>query len=118
MGQTKEPGNKLFRQFKSSFLAIEQKLEKKDLVQLDLSKQPMWLQSLGKETLSWALDIYDRGVFPRDDYEEFLTLVIFHLGGEVKTLWPLKMPGPDHNTAGWLTAYTIEKCWPAHRYFQ
>ena len=68
---------------------------------MDLPSKPPWVQELGQEILRWALELYSRGSFPRDDYAEFLSFVIFHLGGEVESFWPLRMPGPDHQ-ARWM----------------
>ena len=101
VGDTKEPGVKLFRRFQAGFLQMEKDLHYSDLVRLDLSTRPEWLQELGKETLAWALDIAERAVFPRDDYAEMLDWMIWHLGGTPKKFFPLMMPGPDHS-ARWM----------------
>ena len=74
----------------------------KNLVRLDMSCRPLWLQALVKETLAWAEDIADKLIFPRDDYREFLGWVIWHAGGRPERFFPLKMPGPDHN-ARWMS---------------
>ena len=100
-GQTKDPGRKLYRRFQSNFLQLETELRKKDLIRLDINIRPVWVQELAKELLVWAKNLYNGGVFPREDYAEFLVFVIWHLGGEVPGFWPLKMPGPDHQ-ARWM----------------
>ena len=100
-GQTKDPGRKLFRRFQGQFVAMQEHLKKEHLVRMDLASKPPWVQELGQEILRWALELYSRGSFPRDDYAEFLSFVIFHLGGEVESFWPLRMPGPDHQ-ARWM----------------
>ena len=53
------------------------------------------------ETLAWALELSRKGTFPREDYAKFISWVIWHLGGETKNFWPMKMPGPDHQ-ARWM----------------
>ena len=80
---------------------MEKTLKEEDLVRLDLTTRPLWVQELAKELLKWALDLYSKGCFDRDDYAEFLRFVIFHLGGDVKGFWPLRVPGPDHQ-ARWM----------------
>ena len=96
-GETKDPGNKMYRRLASFFLTLEQLMEEKDLVRVDLSAEPQWVLDLAQETLAWALGLYQSGAFPRDDYGEFLSWVIFHLGDKVPGFWPLKMPGADNN---------------------
>ena len=102
VGDTKDPGVKLFRRFQSRFLELEKLIKKEDMVRLDLSTRPQWLQDLGKVTLSWALDTLDKKIFPRDDYKEMLAWMIFHLGGNTTSIFPLKVPGPDHS-ARWMS---------------
>ena len=102
VGDTKDPGVKLFRRFQAGFLEMERDLKEEDLLRLDLTTKPEWLQDLGKETLNWALEIEERDIFPRDDYREMLGWVIWHLGGTTKNFFPLKMPGPDHS-ARWMS---------------
>ena len=80
---------------------MEMELRKEDLFRLDLNTRPVWVQEQAKELLVWTKDLYNRDVFPREDYAEFLAFVIWHLGGEVPGFWPLKMPGPDHQ-ARWM----------------
>ena len=91
----------MFRRFQSGFLELERHTVKEDLVRLDLSSWSDWLKELGKETLAWALELFRKGTFPQNDYAEFLNWVIWHLGGETKSFWPLKMLGPDHQ-ARWM----------------
>ena len=62
-GKTKDPGWKLFRRFQSSILAVEEKLVVTDLVRMDLSTKPQWVQDLEKETLRWPLQLLKTGVF-------------------------------------------------------
>ena len=100
-GQTKDPGRKLYRRFQAGFLEMETVLREEDLVRLDLSTRPVWLQELAVDLLVWAQNLYYRDIFPREDYAEFLAWVIWHLGGKVPAIWPLKMPGPDHQ-ARWM----------------
>ena len=101
-GSTKDPGNKMYRRLANFFLTLEEIMVKEDLVRLDLSAEPQWVKDLAKDTLTWAQDLYKSGAFPRDDYKEFLSWVIFHLGGEVPGFWPLNMPGADNN-ARWMS---------------
>lgn len=108
-GNTKDPGCKLFRRFQAAFVNLEEQMTADNLVRLDLSTRPEWVQELAIETLAWAQDVASKAVFPRDDYAEFLHWVIWHLGGVVrKGFFPLKMPGPDHN-ARWM-AKCIYNC--------
>ena len=82
--------------FQAQFVAVMETQEKGQLVKQDLSWQPVRVQDLARQTLVWALALQRQGVFPREDYAELLQLVIFHLGGEVDTVWPLRMPSSDH----------------------
>ena len=82
-GQTKDPGRKIYRRFQSNFLEMEMELRKEDIFRLDLNTRPVWVQEQAKELLVWTKDLYNRDVFPREDYAEFLAFVIWHLGGEV-----------------------------------
>ena len=95
-GPTKDPGCSYLRDFRSVFPSLEIQLE--DLVRLDLSSRPEWVQELARETRAWGLDLLAKNVFPRADYKESLLWLLWHLGVEASDLpgfFPLHFPGPD-----------------------
>ena len=55
IGQTKDPGRKLFRRFQAGFLEMEKTLKEEDLVRLDLTTRPLWVQELAKELIEEEL---------------------------------------------------------------
>ena len=95
MGETKDPGSVLFRRFQAQFTSLEGGFTKENLLRLDLTDEPEWIQKLARETLQWAEELYDSQVFDRDDYHESLGWLIWHLGGSPKNFFPVKMPGAD-----------------------
>ena len=102
LGDTKEPGVKLFRRFQTDFLEIEKIIKEEDLVRLDLSLVPDWVKELIKETIAWTENLKQTKIFPRDDYKEMLDWNIYHYGAGSKVVYPLKVPGPDHS-ARWMS---------------
>ena len=95
-GPTKDPGCSFLRDFRSVFPSLEIQLD--DLVRLDLSSRPEWVQELARETRAWGLDLLAKNVFPRADYKEPLLWLLWHLGVEASDLpgfFPLHFPGPD-----------------------
>lgn len=98
-GDTKDPGVALFRRFKASYLSLN--LDPSKFVCLDLSTKPEWMQKLGTEILEWAKALRRKNTFPRADYAEFLSLVIYSLGGDNED-FTMMMPGPDHH-ARWMS---------------
>ena len=95
MGDTKDPGSALFRRFRAAFVGIEKGIGRETLTRLNLTNEPEWVVNLARETLLWAQDLYDKSVFPRDDYKESLAWLIWHLGGETRDFFLIRMPGPD-----------------------
>ena len=94
MGTTKDPGVALFRRLRDQWRDIDI-----DFSELDVSyfsHAPQRLKDLAEETLSWAKSHLAKKTFPRDDYREFLELVIISLGGKVEG-FVFKLPGPDHH---------------------
>ena len=59
------------------------------------------LQDKARRVLSWAEQELEKKTFPRDDYREFMELVVVSLGGTVKG-FTFKLPGPDHH-ARWMS---------------
>ena len=102
VGGTKDPGCSYLRDFKASFSSLEITLDQ--LVRLDFSSRPEWIQELARETKAWALGLLANNTFPRADYHESLLWLLWHLGVEASDLpgfFPLHFPGPDHQ-ARWM----------------
>ena len=93
-GETKDPGMSLFRRLRDHWSSLEPDMD--DLPLLDLSSLTPELKEEASEVLKWAQKELKKGTFPRDDYREFLELVIVSLGGKVKG-FTFKLPGPDHH---------------------
>ena len=66
-GETKDPGQALFRKFKKEFLSFDITLG--SLIRLDLSQRPDWVKKkLAQETKEWAISVLAKGILPRDNY--------------------------------------------------
>ena len=98
-GETKDPGMSLFRRLRDHWSSLEPDMD--DLLLLDLSSLTPELKEEASDVLKWAQEELKKGTFPRDDYREFLELVIVSLGGKVKG-FTFKLPGPDHH-ARWMS---------------
>ena len=99
MGTTKDPGVALFRRLRDQWRYLD--IDYSELDVSDFSHAPQRLKDLAEETLSWAKSHLAKKTFPRDDYREFLELVIISLGGKVEG-FVFKLPGPDHH-ARWMS---------------
>ena len=99
MGTTKDPGVALFRRLRDQWRDL--KIDYSELVLSDFSGAPQRLQDIAEEVLSWAREHLAKKTFPRDDYREFMELVVISLGGEVVG-FVFKLPGPDHH-ARWMS---------------
>ena len=99
MGCTKDPRVALFRRLRSQWNDLE--IDYSDLDVVDYSSAAPELKDTAQEVLLWALEELLKNTFPRDDYREFLELVVVCLGGEVKG-FRFKLPGPDHH-ARWMS---------------
>ena len=99
MGATKDPGVALFRRLRDQWRSL--KIDYCNLVLSDFSEAPYGLNDVARQMLCWAREQLVKGTFPRDDYREFMELVVISLGGEVKGFM-LKLPGPDHH-ARWMS---------------
>ena len=95
-GPTTDPGCSYLREFKKAFLSME--IQPEQLVRLDLSSRPEWVQKLATETKAWAVNLLARGVFDRADYHDSVLWLFWHLGVEAEDIpgfSPIKFPGPD-----------------------
>ena len=99
MGTTTEPGVKLFRRLRDQWRDIQ--IDYSEFVLSDFSEAPHGLDEVAREMLTWAREQLLQKTFPRDDYKEFMELVVISLGGEVEG-FTLKLPGPDHH-ARWMS---------------
>ena len=99
MGTTTEPGEKLFRRLRDQWREIN--IDYSEFVLSDFSEAPHGLDEVAREMLTWARERLLQKTFPRDDYKEFMELVVISLGGEVEGFM-LKLPGPDHH-ARWMS---------------
>ena len=94
MGATKDPGMALFRRLRAEWRELD--IDYSNLELTDFSSASLALQEAAKKVLSWAKEQLAAGTFPRDDYKEFMELVVVSLGGEVVG-FIFKLPGPDHH---------------------
>ena len=78
----------MYRQFR------DLKIYYNDLVLSNFSTLSPTLQLMAFEVLSWAEEMLPKKPFPRDDYKEFMELVVVSLGGKVVG-FTFKLPGPD-----------------------
>ena len=99
MGATKDPGMALFRRLRIEWRGLV--INYNDLDVTDFSSAPTALQEAAESVLSWAKEQLESGTFQRDDYNEFMELVVVSLGGEVVG-FIFKLPGPDHH-ARWMS---------------
>ena len=99
MGTTKDPGVALYRRLRDQWGDI--KINYSELVLSDFSEAPHGLNDIAGDMLSWASEQLLLKTFPRDDYKEFMELVVISLGGEVEGFM-IKLPGPDHH-ARWMS---------------
>ena len=53
--------------------------------------------------MTWAKEQLDNGTFPRDEYNDFLQLVVISLGDQVENFM-IKLIGPEHH-AQWLSDF-------------
>ena len=98
-GQTKDPGVDLFRRLKSEWHDLE--IDYSNLVLFDYEKVPDWMAEEAKSVLRWGEEHLASGTWPREDYREFLTLVVVSLGGVIPN-FRFRLPGPDHH-ARWMS---------------
>ena len=80
----------MYRQFR------DLKIYYNDLVLSNFSTLSPTLQLMAFEVLSWAEEMLPKKPFPRDDYKEFMELVVVSLGGMVDS-FTFNLPGPDHH---------------------
>ena len=82
MRTTTEPGVKLFRRSRDQWRDI--KIDYSQYVLSDFSEAPHGLDEVAREMLTWARERLLQKTFPRDDYKEFMELVVISRGGEVE----------------------------------
>ena len=98
-GLTKDPGVALFRRLRDEWYKLDINMDNLDL--FDHSSVSADLQREAKEVLVWAEKELEKNTFPRDDWREFMELVVVSLGGYVEGFC-FKLPGPDHH-ARWMS---------------
>ena len=99
MGNTTDPGVKLFRRLKKEWSELEIDLD--NLVKLDISSLDSELQKEAASVLAWAQEQLTKKTWPREDYKEMLELMIIYLGGTVPG-FTFKIRGADSN-ARWMS---------------
>ena len=99
MGATKDPGMAMFRHLRTEWRELDNNLSKLELT--NFSSASVALQEAADKVLTWAKEQLAANTFPRDDYKEFMELVVVSLGGEVEG-FSFKLPGPDHH-ARWMS---------------
>ena len=99
MGVTKDPGVAMYRRLRDQFRDLE--IDCSNLVLPDFSNSSPELQLMALDVRSWAEEMLANRTFPRDDYKEFMELVVVSLGGKVDG-FTFKLPGPDHH-ARWMS---------------
>ena len=99
LGDTTDPGVKLFKRLKKEWSELKIDLDK--LRKIDLTALDSKLQEEAAAVLSWAQEELSKGTWPREDYKELLELMIVYLGGTVSG-FTFKMPGADHH-ARWMS---------------
>ena len=104
MGATTDPGMALFHRLRIEWRGLV--INYNDLDVTDFSSAPKALQEAAESVLSWAKEQLECGTFQRDDYKEFMELVVVSLGGEVVG-FIFKLPGPDHH-ACWMSIYFLK----------
>ena len=98
-GTTKEPGVSLFRRLRDDWYKLDIDLDNLEL--FDHNSVLPELQKELKEVLAWCENELQNNTFPRDDWKEFMELVVVSLGGQVDG-FSFKLPGPDHH-ARWMS---------------
>ena len=98
-GQTKDPGVAVFRRLRAQWSSLE--IDYGNLVKWDYLAASEKLQAVAADVLAWGQEQLQQRTFPRDDYKEFLELVVISLGGHVEG-FKFKLPGPDHH-ARWMS---------------
>lgn len=98
-GKTKDPGVGLFRRLKSEWHSLF--IDYNDLVLFNYNSVPDWMEEEARAVLQWGEAELEKGTWPRDDYKEFLELVVVSLGGHVKN-FKFRLPGADHH-ARWMS---------------
>ena len=110
MGDTSGPTVALFKKFKTRWEDIKTNIDYSNLVILNQSLLPDWMQKEAKKVLSWAENMLKTETFDRGDYKELLQLLIIYLGETVEK-FSFKKPGADHH-ARWLSKaiYNLKIC--------
>ena len=98
-GQTKDPGVDLYRRLKAEWHSLA--IDYDNLVLFDYNGVPEWMAEEAKAVLKWGVEHLDKGTWPREDYREFLMLVVVSLGGKISS-FRFRLPGPDHH-ARWMS---------------
>ena len=98
MGATKDPGVELFRRFRDEWHSLN--IDQKELVLWNWDSASENMKNLARRVLVWGENELVKGTFPRDDYREYLELVVISLGGKVSG-FTFKLPGNDSN-ARWM----------------
>ena len=99
MGATKDPGLALFRRLSKEWRQLD--ISHTNLELTNFSSASMELHEAAGKVLTWSKEQLEAKTFPRDDYREFMELVVVSLGGEVEG-FSFKLPGPDHH-ARWMS---------------
>ena len=98
-GATKDHGVALFRRLRDQWYTLDINLSNLEL--FDQSSVSPDLQREAVEVLAWAEEELRKNTFPRDDWREFMELIVVSLGGHVEGFC-VKLPGPDHH-ARWMS---------------
>ena len=98
-GQSKDPGVEMFRRLKSQWHELN--IDYDNLELFDYESAPEWMAAEARSVLKWGEEHLGKGTWPREDYREFLMLVVVSLGGKISG-FRFRLPGPDHH-ARWMS---------------
>ena len=107
-GQTKDPGVDLYRRLKTEWHNLE--IEYDNLKLFDYDSVPEWMAVEARSVLHWGEEHLSKGTWPREDYREFLMLVVVSLGGQIPG-FRFRLPGPDHHARWMSKGIYVIKIW-------
>ena len=114
-GQTKDPGVEIFRRLKSQWYSLV--IDYDNLELFDYEAAPDWMSAEARSVLEWGEEHLIKVTWPREDYREFLMLVVVSLGGTIPN-FKFRLPGPDHHARWMSKGIYVMKIWLLSKIFK
>ena len=115
MGDTESPGVPLFKRMEKEWYDLE--IDYDNLRVFDYSSVPDWMAEEARKVKEWGEKMLETKSWVREDYREFLQLMVKALGGHVKD-FRFRLPGADHHARWMSKGIYLLKMWLLSRVFE